>query len=984
MGSASAVKEHRFQGLTDAQVVQNRQQYGANVLTPPRRDPWWKLYLSKFDDPVIRILIIAALIAIGVGAVDGHYVEGLGIIIAVLLATTLAFLNEYNAGRKFDVLNQVNDEVPVKVIRNGDFVSVPRRDLVVDDIVLVESGEEIPGDGVVLEAVSMRVDESRLTGESMSVRKRPAGEGIEEKHQAAYAANVVLKETFVSEGYGYARITAVGDASEIGKTARAAAEITDGQTPLNRQLERLSQIIGVFGFSIATAIFVILTVRGVMNGEMQLDGRQWLFMALLAISLAIVTVLVWLPIVYDAMELIGKERVRPRWLESAQLVTWLISLALGAAFFIVSILIAYVFGLLSLSYQTWLPPQAGAEFLKYFMISVTIIVVAVPEGLAMSVTLSLAYSMRKMMAANNLVRKMHACETIGAATVICSDKTGTLTRNEMSVAAARFSFRPGEPNLAEATEPDIQLILEAIGANTTAQLGKNQEGNLQVLGNPTEGALLVWLDRNGIDYNIWRNGFDLGRQWTFTTELKFMGTAGTSRALGRRILFIKGAPEIVLGRCDRIHRPDGLHPLANHRSELLAELKGFQSRGMRTLAFAYSLDPAYGDETGLESVAMGMIWMGFVAIADPVRDDVPEAVQACREAGIQVKIVTGDIAETARDIAEKIGLLTSEDPPESVMTGPDFGQLDDRSAATVIPQLKVLSRARPLDKLRLVKLLKQQQQVVAVTGDGTNDAPALNHADVGLAMGKTGTAVAKEASDIILLDDSFTSIVNAVMWGRSLYENIQRFVLFQLTINVTALGIAFLGPFIGIKLPLTVIQMLWINLIMDTLAALALATEPPHRSVLKRPPRDPQAFILTKPIVAQILVTAALAFSPLVAYLIHIQRDGDVSAHDLSIFFTLFVFLQFWNLFNARCLGQSHSAFHGIWENKAFLGIAVIILVGQVLIVQYCGEVFRTQPLTLKEWLQIFGGASIVLWLGEIVRLFQRLRRPVAAPAHGQ
>ncbi len=995
----SGEHEPRLRGLSPDEVESRRRQYGDNVLTPPKRDPWWKLYLEKFDDPVIRILIIAAVIAIGVGIVEGQYAEGVGILIAIFLATTLAFLNEYRAAREFDILNQVSDEVPVKVIRDGSYTSVPRKDLVVDDVALIEAGEECPADGELLEAVSLEVDESRLTGESVPASKRVIKEGDRpSRTDKSYPENAVLRSSTVADGHGIIRVTAVGDATEIGQAARAAAEITGEETPLNRQLERLSKLIGVVGFSVAGLLFAALVVRDVLTGDLQLSTEQWLFTGILFTSVLVALVHVWGPIIFDALELISRRSGRPSWLERASFIRWLWTFLAAAAMFAAATGASIATGWIGRSPSEWLPWQVGQAFLMYFMVAVTLIVVAVPEGLAMSVTLSLAYSMRKMTATNNLVRHMHACETIGAATVICSDKTGTLTQNEMRAHATHF---PALSENGDRIKPSAEgvhaaLIVEAIAVNSTANLHREPGQPTQPLGNPTEGALLLWLEEHEVDYLSLRSAFPVDRQWTFTTERKYMATLGTSPQLGRRVVHVKGAPEIVLSRCTRLLGRDGHEPLDVHQEALEAELKEYQKRGMRTLALAYGEAAHETAEADLDELARDLTWIGFVAIHDPVRSEVPPAVEACRQAGIAVKVVTGDNPQTAQEIARQIGLWHDSDPHALHMTGPEFGGLDDDEAKAKVMDLRILSRARPMDKLRLVRLLQQRGQVVAVTGDGTNDAPALNYADVGLSMGRAGTAVAKEASDIVLLDDSFKSIANAVMWGRSLYENIQRFILFQLTINVAALGIVFLGPFIGVKLPLTVTQMLWVNLIMDTFAALALATEPPHWSVMKRPPRDPDQFIVTG-VMARFIFGAAGAFLVLLIVALFVLQRVDlapgliirraassdaaaaVTAYELTVFFSFFVLLQFWNLFNARSLGRSHSALSGITKNTGFIIIATAILLGQIAIVQFGGQVFRTIPLSPRDWLILIAATSTVLWTGELWRLVQRARSPEEA-----
>ncbi len=984
---------------------------------------WWRLYLEKFKDPVIRILIIAALIATGVGAVHGDYVEGIGILIAILLSTGLAYWNEHQAAKEFDLLNQVSDDVPVKVIRDGVISSISRQELVVGDVVLMEIGEEIPADGRVLEAVNLSVDESRLTGESHPVEKLPAGQGGEAAadHAASYAPDQLLRGTLVADGHGIMEVAAVGDQTEIGKTARAAAEATGDVTPLTRQLEKLSKVIGIFGLGCALFTFAGLILRGIFTW--QIDGRtgavmlnalgepirelsltagQWYFAGLLFISVLLLLMRVWLPMVYDGLEWLGWDEDRPEWLRRDSWVDWLATAGAGVLLLGAGIGLGWGLGWMDPTPSQWLPagqpelgiPGAGEKFLKYFMIAVTIIVVAVPEGLAMSVTLSLAYSMRRMAASNNLVRRMHACETIGAATVICSDKTGTLTQNEMRVHETHFPVPGGAP-LHE--DPIGALLIEAMAVNSTAHLQVDSTGQAKPIGNPTEGALLLWLHEQKVDYTPIRFRFAIWKQWTFSTERKFMATLGQAPGLPQGILHVKGAPEIVLQRCRSWLTAQGEQPLTEtDRAALEGRLRGYQERGMRTLGLAYR--PAAGPESAgmnLEDLADGLVWLGFAAIADPIRAEVPAAMEACRKAGIDVKVVTGDTAATAKEIARQVGLLTPEHGDDGILTGPEFQRLDHETAKQKVLSLKVIARARPMDKMRLVRLLKEQHQVVAVTGDGTNDAPALNYADVGLAMGRTGTAVAKEASDIILLDDSFKSIVNAIMWGRSLYQNIQRFLFFQLTINLSALTIALLGPYLGVAMPLTVMQMLWVNLIMDTFAALALATEPPDWRVMDRPPRHPRAFIITPSMARWMFGTAGAFVVFLLGLLLYLRRDqlldydwakknDQVEAmRSLSLFFTIYVLLQFWNLFNARRHGTSRSIFDQCFANGFFWLIAGAILMGQIMITQFGGSTFSTYPLGWLDWLWIVAGTSVVLWAGEIIRWLQRRRKAHSALAAG-
>ena len=964
MKPAPARSEIRYRGLSAAEAEASRREHGENLLAPPEREPWYKQFFGKFNDPVIRILIIAALIS----AATGGWVEGLGILIAILLATGLAFLNEFRAGKEFDILNKVNDDTPVKVIRDGGFRQIPKRELVVGDILFLESGEEAPADGKVLEAVNLQIDQSKLTGESdpaVKISERDAaGKAVGED---TYPPFLVLRGTAAVEGYGYLEITAVGAATEIGKTAIAAAVQNDSDTPLNRQLGRLGKLIGVVGFLVAAITFSAMTAEGILHGTLVQTAAQWTVSALLLAAILIALAQVWLPVLGDGLELLRGSSPLPAGLRKPGLRNQLLYLLAAGAVLGLGLGVMALAGVLPGSIHAWIAPEALPRFITFFMIAVTLIVVAVPEGLAMSVTLSLAYSMRRMTAANNLVRKMHACETIGAATVICTDKTGTLTMNRMHVQQAEF------PRLSRSGAADDGFLATVIAGNSTANLSRVDPADPQPIGNPTEGALLLWLDARGIDYAAVRAAFAIECQWTFTTERKFMATRGRTTE-GVRLLLAKGAPEILLGLCAARETAEGTAPLTGEdRKDLLADLKVWQARGMRTLGFAFRENPGSGDDLAEE--AKELVWLGFTAIADPVRPDVPAAVANCRRAGIRVKVVTGDNPETAREIGRQIRLWEAGESEEgTVMTGPEFAALDEAQTLAAAQRLRIMARARPNDKLKLVRALRASGEVVAVTGDGTNDAPALNNADVGIAMGKTGTSVAKEASDIILLDDSFSSIVNAVMWGRSLYRNIQRFLLFQLTVNAVALTIAMSGPFLGIDLPLTVIQMLWVNLIMDTFAALALATEPPDPKVMEQPPRRNSAFIVTPAMWHGILGGGLVFLVVLAALLLRIRGLGleagsAAESHQLTVFFCVFVLLQFWNLFNAKRFGTGESIFRHLAGNRAFLLIAAGILIGQILMVQFGGKVFRTDPLSFLEWAAVIAGTSLILWGRELFRL---------------
>lgn len=883
-----------WEGLSDKEVAESRARYGANLLTPVARVSVWRKFLEKFQDSTIIILLVAALLSIGVSVYEVYYhergseafLEPMGILFAVLLATGLAFYFEQKADREFTILNKVNDDEPVRVIRNGHTMEVPKQSVVVGDIVVVESGDEVPADGELLESVSLSVDESMLTGEPIASKSaRP--EAMD--REATFPTNHLLRGTRVVEGHGVCRVFAVGDATENGKVFHAAQIDDSVRTPLNEQLDRLGSMISKLGYVIALLVLV---------------GRM--------------SVYLW---------------------------------------------------------GSGMEPFEWSEFITYLlqtiMIAVTVVVVSVPEGLPMAVTLSLAYSMQKMLQTNNLVRKMHACETMGATTVICTDKTGTLTENLMTVAEAQFYGTEGAGS---------RLVQEGLVFNSTATLDKASDGSTRVFGNPTEGALLLWLDREGVAIDEVASEAKVVAQIPFSTERKYMATIVQSSE-GSFILYVKGAPEMVLGLSSQVEG-------AIDRQSIESELVKYQSQAMRTLGFAYQRLECI--EEGIcdgKLVAKELTFLGIVAISDPVRVDVPPAIRECLTAGIDVKIVTGDTVATAREVARQIGLWQGGDGEEQIVTGPEVAEMSDEELEERIGKIKVVSRARPLDKQRLVEALQRRNQVVAVTGDGTNDAPALKSAHVGLSMGD-GTSIAKEASDITIVDNSFASIGRAVMWGRSLYQNIQRFILFQMTVNVAACLIVLAGAFLGTDTPLTVTQMLWVNLIMDTFAAMALASLPPSARVMHEKPRDRSSFIIDKAMGRGILMVGGLFFVILLAlyYLFHTYDirsmtdlfslsmvDGlpTISRYEQSLFFTLFVWLQFWNMFNARAFKSGRSAFH-FKGARGFVLIALVILVGQLFIVNFGGEMFSVTPLMWKDWLLTFVLTSPVLLIGELVRVIRK------------
>lgn len=838
-------------GLTSAQVETSRHQHGENVLTPPRRRSMWRLYLEKYEDPIIRILLVAAAVSLALAFVNGEYVETVGIILAVFFATTVGFYFERDAARRFNLLTQVDEEQQVKVVRDGRVTTVPRREVVVGDVVIVETGDEVPADGMLLEATDLQVDESSLTGETITTKQTDASS---DKGGTAYPPNMLLRSSMVMSGRGRYTVSAVGDATEIGRVARQATELTAVKTPLNMQLDRLAKLISKIGTAVSALAFVAFLLHDILTDDL-----------------------------------------------------WHTTNYLGMA----------------------------EVVLRYFMMAVTLIVMAVPEGLPMAVTLALALSMRRMLKSNNLVRKLHACETMGAVNVICTDKTGTLTQNRMTVM-----------EVVTENGTDVKEFLPQIACNTTADLDGDRG-----IGNPTEAALLRWLQQQGGDYRQLRSACRVVSRQPFSTERKFMETVISQE--GRESHLVKGAPEVVLDKCDID---------SQERARVEETLLGYQQKAMRTLAFAVA---EAGGPLRLQALC---------AISDPLRPDVPKAVADCQRAGIEVKVVTGDNEATAREIAREIGILDenagSRKNPYAEMSGADFAALSDDEALQAARLLRVMSRARPADKQRLVDMLQHQGLVVAVTGDGTNDAPALNYAHVGLSLG-SGTSVAKDASDITIVDDSFRSIVRAVEWGRSLYRNIQRFIFFQLVVNVTALLLVLGGSVIGTELPLTVTQILWVNLIMDTFAAMAMASLPPSHEVMDMPPRPKQEFIITRPMAWAIGGWGLLFFLLTFAYLYWLEHDG-MQLVELTRFFTAFVLLQWWNLFNAKSLFSGHSAFRHFFWGRGFVLVLVLILVGQWFIVQFGGEMFRTVPLAASDWLILFVATSPVLWLGEIYRLLKR------------
>lgn len=878
----------KYSGLSDVEVAESRKKYGVNLLTPPQKESLFSRFLKKFNDPLIIILLIAGVLSVGISVYEYTvleqgfkvFFEPIGIFVAIILATGLGFIFEAKADKEFELLNQVNDDEPVEVIRNGFAMQIPKKEIVVGDIVILNTGAEVPADGELLEAVTLNIDESTLTGEPIC-HKTTDPENFDP--DATFPSNHAMRGTKVMEGHGVMRVSAVGDHTENGKVYEAAQIDDSVKTPLDEQFERLGRLISIFSYGCGVLILIGRCILYFLNMDF-----EWI---------------------------------------------------------------------------SFIP-----YFLQSVMIAVTLVVCSVPEGLPMAVTLSLAYSMRAMLKTNNLVRKMHACETMGATTVICTDKTGTLTQNRMQVAHSDFFGNP-----------PAEVIYEGIAVNSTAQLDLSGK-EPKAIGNPTEGALLLWLLKKGINYLELKSGVTLVEELPFSTERKYMATVVRS-AEGKETLYVKGAPEIIFGLCRNY--PDGVS-----KEGIDSLLLGYQNQAMRTLGFAYQeLKP--GDKTIGDGkvVAGNLTFLGITAISDPVREDVPDAVQEVLDAGIKVKIVTGDTPGTAKEIGRQIGLWDDTvDGDRNIITGVEVEQLSDIQLRERVDDLKIIARARPMDKKRLVEALQANHEVVAVTGDGTNDAPALKTAHVGLSMGD-GTSVAKEASDITIIDNSFSSIGRAVMWGRSLYRNIQRFILFQMTVNVAACFIVMFGAFMGMQSPLTVTQMLWVNLIMDTFAAMALASLPPSQSVMRDKPRSRTAFIINRTMWRSIIGTGGFFFLILLGILYYFQHtdltsltefmqlpigaNTGLSAYELSLFFTIFVFLQFWNMFNARAFETRRSALH-LKGCGWFMIIATLILGGQIMIVELGGNFFNVVPLRLSDWLIIIAATSLILWIPELFRQLKK------------
>ncbi len=947
----------KHKGLSQSQVEESRQKFGDNTITERKQDSLFKLFLEKFNDPMIKILLVAACLSLVISVLHNEYAETIGIFCAIFLATGIAFWFEMDARKKFNALNAVSDTQAIKVMRDGVICQIPKSEIVVGDVVLFEAGDEIPADGILLDSRTLLINESTLTGE-LSVSKTT--NEAEFDKEATYPSNWVYRSCKVLEGVGMMEVKMVGDKTQFGVVAGQASEISSEPTPLTRQLDSLADFIGIIGFVIAIATFFVLFFKDLFFSENIFSSAQIATIMLVVVSLFVLTAKVMVPVFKNFLAIM---KIKLPFADTVGKWSWKRNILHSIVVFVAGSVVLHFGGFADiLSPQSWISIDEVGRIVQFFMVAVTLIVVAVPEGLPMSVTLSLAMSMRRMLKTNNLVRKMHACETMGATTVVCTDKTGTLTKNQMQVYACFWN----EYEKFNIDEEYSKLIAESIAMNTTAFLDFSDSKKIGTIGNPTESALLLWANEQGLNIKNLRGESDVIDRLLFSTERKYMASLIKSSLLGKNILLVKGAPEIVMSKSSMMYTPNGLKPISESVSKNLLEM---QSKAMRTLGFAFKVVDESVRE--VENDLSDLTFLGFAAISDPLRDDIQESINECLNARIAVKIVTGDTESTAKEIARQIGLWKENDDSQNIITGIDFENLSDEEALARVQKLKIMCRARPSDKQRLVSLLQQCGETVAVTGDGTNDAPALNKAHVGLSMG-TGTSIAKDASDITLLDDSFASIVSAVVWGRSLYLNIQRFIVFQLTINFTALLVVLLGSVFGHGLPLTVTQMLWVNLIMDTFAAGALASLPPSRNLLKNAPRDSHAFIITRNMSKNILSVGMVFVVALLAYMIFIDDNSVLS---LTKFFTIFVMMQFWNIFNAKAFSTNSSAFSNLSQSKGFVLVSILILVGQYFIVTYGGEVFRTVPMSWSEWLTIFIATSPILLVGELYRMIVRLKK---------
>ncbi len=1014
-------------GLSKQQVLQMREKFGRNELTPPEREPWWKLLLEKFDDPTIKILIAAAVISLLMTAAekwllkdpDASFIDSIGIFLAVLLATLVGYFSERKSAKEFELLNKVKDDIRVKVLREGQLEEISIGELVVGDLIRVDLGDKIPADGIVVDSLGLLVDQSLLTGESVPVEKKSldlASVGKEDLREFEQRGMVdensqLARGTMVCDGHGMFLVTDVGDRTKLGQIAAKLAEKSEAEaeTPLVQKLTVLAKQISVVGVTASMSIFTIMALHAVFHSKLDdhwiENGTSLFYVSLVgAIVLSLLAYRFALEPFFSSMDM----KPHKRWLKAVLHIPLLVGCW------------AILAGVLEIGFggDPGLAIPMLNDLLLSFIVAVTIIVVAVPEGLPMMVTVSLALNMMKMAKENCLIRKLVASETIGSATIICTDKTGTLTQNKMRAiwffAGMKEFDRDHVDDLVNS--PEWNRFVDGIAINTEANLNIVEQSEVVGIGNPTECSLLMLLHENGVDYRDNRDKYPRIHELSHNSQRK-MSMVMVKREKGKREegekgiyhqCFMKGAPERILENCSGVLVGGNVEPIEQYRDAIEAALVKASEQALRVIALSERVSEGVCDfeKEPERCIHCGThVLVGLVGIADPIRPEVAAAVQTCFDAGIQVKMITGDALPTAVAIAKQAGILQEdrgqrvEDRKgitdyelgnrEAVLTSEQFAKISDDDLPEVAENLRVLARSTPMDKLRLVKALHKRGEVVAMTGDGTNDAPALKHADVGLSMGIAGTEVAKEASDIVLMDDNFKSIVTGVWWGRTLYKNIQKFLQFQLSVNVVALLCALVGPMVGVPLPFTVTQLLWINIIMDTFAAIALSTDPPRSKTMRQKPISRTDHIITPAMGLTILLNSlyqvAILFAALWGgwfltqphdYAAFAEPKDPINLEAFTVFFTIFIMFLFWRIFTSRALDHDESAFSLLAKNRLFLLIAGLILVVQIIMVQasgtdretqsLLGKVFRTEALTLLQWLKITALTATIIpvaWL---------------------
>lgn len=855
-------------GLNPEQVEKSRSTYGTNSFVRQSHESLAKRIWDASTEPMLVMLIFAAIITLAVNITryftggEYNFLECVGIFAAIALSVVITIITEGKSAKAFEALNKINEDTLIKVIRNGEPQLITQKEIVVGDIIMIETGDKIVADGRLFSSNDLSVDESALTGESLPVKK-DAEFVCQKSTPVAERANMLYSGCFVSAGNGQMLVTGVGNDTEFGQIAQELSSIEKTTTPLQEKLDKLGKQITVLGASAAAIVFAIEVLQFVMNGQLNLDT------------------------VSDA-----------------------------------------------------------------FITSIVLIVAAVPEGLPTIVAVSLALNIIKMSKENALVKKMIACETIGCVNIICSDKTGTLTENRMTV---QKIYTGGE--LIDPEQLKDEMLLKNYCINSNANISE-EDGSWSFIGNPTEGSLLAAAAKAGVDYQELRHAADIVRVFPFSSQNKDMSTI--VRENGKEILYVKGNPEKIISLCTGISEEE--------KEKNFHLMEEFQNKAGRLLAFAHKeLEGQYNDEEQ-DEVEQGLIYDGFVVISDPLSPDVYKSIRNCRSAGIEVKMLTGDNIRTARAIANELHML---DDDHIAVEAADIEKLTDEELKEALKKIQVIARSTPLVKMRVVKLLKEQGNVVAVTGDGINDAPAIKHADVGIAMGIAGTDVTKEASDMVLLDDSFSTIIKAVQWGRGIYENFKRFIQFQLTVNVSSVVVVICSILAGFSAPFTALELLWINIIMDGPPALTLGLEPIRPDLLKHKPTRRNENIISKKMLLRIFVNGI--FISVIFMLQHFKNFlGAVPEEEATVLFTLFVLFQLFNAFNCRELDDT-PMFKNLLKNKLMLGVFLLVLILQGIITQFGAAVFETVPLSAAMWGKMLLTAFTVIILNEGIKAVKRL-----------